>query len=232
MPTSAGSCWCRSCRPTPTRSPTWLSERRGARVALRVPQRGDKRALLETVARNAAEALNQHKLRRAGDLTTRSQALEEITEALGMDTAPLRIECYDVSQIQGTDVVASMVVFEDGLPRKSEYRRFMVRGRAEPTTWRALSEVLRRRFTRYLEAAAARRDRGGDLRRPGPPRHRPGRPASRASSRTRRSWWWSTAASAGQRAARCSPTSASPTSRCAGWPSGWRRCGCPGRSSR
>src|SRR5690606_21001977 len=101
----------------------WLAERRGGKVRLRVPQRGDKKALLETVARNAAEALTHHKLRRAGDLTARSQALEEIAAALGMDTGPLRVECYDVSQIQGTDVVASMVVFEDGLPRKSEYRR-------------------------------------------------------------------------------------------------------------
>src|SRR4029079_10165867 len=106
----------------------WLSERRGSRVTLRVPQRGDKKALLETVARNAGEALARHKLRRAGDLTTRGKALDEIAEALGMETAPLRIECFDVSQIQGTDVVASMVVFEDGLPRKSEYRRFGVRG--------------------------------------------------------------------------------------------------------
>jgi excinuclease ABC subunit C len=130
----------------------WLSQRRGARVSLRVPQRGDKRALMETVARNAGQALAQHKLRRAGDLTTRSKALEEISEALGMGQAPLRIECYDVSQIQGTDVVASMVVFEDGLVRKSEYRRFAIRGATDDLS--ALSEVLRRRFARYLEAIA------------------------------------------------------------------------------
>jgi excinuclease ABC subunit C len=130
----------------------WLSQHRGSRVSLRVPQRGDKKSLMETVARNAAQALAQHKLRRAGDLSTRSKALEEIAEALGMESAPLRIECYDVSQIQGTDVVASMVVFEDGLARKSEYRRFMVRGATDDLS--ALSEVLRRRFTRYLEAAA------------------------------------------------------------------------------
>ncbi|WP_213456486.1 excinuclease ABC subunit UvrC [Rhizomonospora bruguierae] len=130
----------------------WLSERRGGRVALRIPQRGDKRALLETVARNATEALARHKLRRAGDLTTRGKALEEIEEALGMDTAPLRIECYDISQIQGTDVVASMVVFEDGLPRKGEYRRFAIRGATDDVS--AISEVLRRRFSRYLEARA------------------------------------------------------------------------------
>jgi excinuclease ABC subunit C len=131
----------------------WLSQHRGSRVQLRVPQRGDKKALLETVARNAAEALTRHKLRRSGDLTTRSKALEEIAEALELSTAPLRIECYDVSQIQGTDVVASMVVFEDGLPRKSEYRRFAVRGATDDLS--ALSEVLRRRFARYLEARAS-----------------------------------------------------------------------------
>ena len=131
----------------------WLSEKRGSRVTLRVPQRGDKRALLETVARNAAEALNRHKLRRSGDLTTRGKALDEIAEALGMSTSPLRIECYDVSQIQGTDVVASMVVFEDGLPRKGEYRRFVVRGATDDLS--AMSEVLRRRFSRYLNAAAS-----------------------------------------------------------------------------
>ncbi|HEX6970058.1 MAG TPA: excinuclease ABC subunit UvrC [Micromonosporaceae bacterium] len=130
----------------------WLSRHRGSRVSLRVPQRGDKKALLETVARNAADALAQHKLRRAGDLTTRSRALEEIAEALGMSSAPLRIECYDVSQIQGSDVVAGMVVFEDGLPRKNDYRRFVIRGAADDLS--ALAETLRRRFTRYLAARA------------------------------------------------------------------------------
>nr|BFE75165.1 hypothetical protein GCM10020092_084660 [Actinoplanes digitatis] len=130
----------------------WLSEHRGSRVSLRVPQRGDKRSLLETVARNAGESLARHKLRRAGDLTTRSKALDEIAEALGMESAPLRIECFDVSQIQGTDVVASMVVFEDGLPRKSEYRRFAVRGNPDGSgtdDLAAMSEVMRRRFARY-----------------------------------------------------------------------------------
>jgi len=105
-----------------------LRELRGARVTLRVPQRGDKRALLETVARNAQQAFTQHKLKRATDLTARSQALAELQDSLGLDTAPLRIECFDVSHVQGTNVVASMVVFEDGLPRKSEYRRFAIRG--------------------------------------------------------------------------------------------------------
>ncbi|MEU1809829.1 excinuclease ABC subunit UvrC [Micromonospora sp. WMMD1076] len=130
----------------------WLTARRGSRVSLRVPQRGDKRSLLETVERNAKDALARHKLKRAGDLTTRSQALDEIADALGMDTSPLRIECFDVSQIQGTDVVASMVVFEDGLPRKGEYRRFVVRGATDDLS--AMSEVLRRRFARYLDARA------------------------------------------------------------------------------
>ncbi|MFD6717515.1 excinuclease ABC subunit C [Micromonospora sp. TSRI0369] len=130
----------------------WLSTRRGSRVSLRVPQRGDKRSLLETVERNARDALARHKLKRAGDLTTRSQALDEIADALAMNTSPLRIECFDVSQIQGTDVVASMVVFEDGLPRKSEYRRFIVRGATDDLS--AMSEVLRRRFARYLDARA------------------------------------------------------------------------------
>jgi excinuclease ABC subunit C len=130
----------------------WLSDLRGSRVALRIPQRGDKRSLMQTVQRNAEQALNQHKLRRAGDLTARSTALNEIQDALGLDDAPLRIECYDVSHVQGTDVVASMVVFEDGLARKSEYRRFAVRGEpgAErgPDDTAALAEVLRRRFSR------------------------------------------------------------------------------------
>ncbi|TDC81396.1 excinuclease ABC subunit UvrC [Micromonospora sp. KC606] len=130
----------------------WLTTRRGSRVTLRVPQRGDKKALLETVERNARDALARHKLKRAGDLTTRGQALDEIADALGMRTSPLRIECFDISQIQGTDVVASMVVFEDGLPRKSEYRRFIVRGATDDLS--AMSEVLRRRFARYLEARA------------------------------------------------------------------------------
>ncbi|MFY1699450.1 excinuclease ABC subunit UvrC [Solwaraspora sp. WMMA2101] len=134
----------------------WLTARRGSRVTLRVPQRGDKRALMETVARNAGESLTRHKLRRASDLTTRGQALEEIAEALGLAAAPLRIECFDVSQIQGTDVVASLVVFEDGLPRKAEYRRFAVRGATDDLS--AMSEVLRRRFARHrapAEQAAA-----------------------------------------------------------------------------
>jgi len=139
----------------------WLSAHRGSHVSLRVPQRGDKRSLMETVARNAGEVLQRHKLRRAGDLTTRSKALDEIAEALAMETSPLRIECFDVSQIQGTDVVASMVVFEDGLARKSEYRRFAVRGNPDGSGMddlSAMSEVMRRRFGRYKAQAVAPAD--------------------------------------------------------------------------
>jgi excinuclease ABC subunit C len=129
----------------------WLAARRGGRVSLRVPRRGDKKALLETVARNAAESLVQHKTRRASDLTTRSRAMAEIQEALGLDDAPLRIECYDVSNLQGTHVVASMIVFEDGLPRKSEYRRFSIHGLDGTDDVASIHEVIFRRFRRYLE---------------------------------------------------------------------------------
>jgi excinuclease ABC subunit C len=133
----------------------WLSERRGGRVSLRVPQRGDKKALLDTVARNAGEALALHKTKRASDLTTRSRALHEIQEALGLDEAPLRIECYDVSNLQGTHVVASMIVFEDGLARKSEYRRFSIRGLDGTDDVASIHEVISRRFRRYLEEREA-----------------------------------------------------------------------------
>ena len=128
-----------------------LTELRGSRVTVRVPQRGDKRSLMETVARNAGQALMLHKTRRAGDLTNRSKALQEIQEALGLPEAPLRIECYDVSNIQGQHVVASMVVFEDGLARKAEYRRFTVRGTQGQDDVAAVHEVIGRRFRRYLE---------------------------------------------------------------------------------
>ncbi|MBW4720949.1 excinuclease ABC subunit UvrC [Saccharothrix obliqua] len=136
----------------------WLTGLRGGRVALRVPQRGDKRALMETVERNAKEAFQQHKLRRAGDLTARSAALQELQEALGLDTAPLRIECTDISHVQGTDVVASLVVFEDGLARKSEYRRFAVREGAEQGDVGSIAEVVRRRFQAYLKETAREAD--------------------------------------------------------------------------
>ena len=126
---------------------------------LRVPRRGDKKALLETVARNAGESLALHKTRRASDLTTRSKALNEIQESLGLDDAPLRIECYDVSNLQGTHVVASMVVFEDGLARKSEYRRFAIKGTDGTDDISSIHEVIARRFRRYL----AEREKTGEL---------------------------------------------------------------------
>ncbi|MFD5228247.1 excinuclease ABC subunit UvrC [Streptomyces qaidamensis] len=128
----------------------WLAGRRGSGVSLRIPQRGDKKALMETVQRNAQQALVLHKTKRASDLTTRSRALEEIAEALDLDSAPLRIECYDISHLQGDDVVASMVVFEDGLVRKSEYRRFQIKGFAGQDDVRSMHEVITRRFRRYL----------------------------------------------------------------------------------
>ncbi|MFJ4949195.1 excinuclease ABC subunit UvrC [Streptomyces sp. NPDC088760] len=136
----------------------WLTGRRGSNVSLRIPQRGDKKALMETVQRNAQQALALHKTKRASDLTTRSRALEEIAEALDLDSAPLRIECYDISHLQGDDVVASMVVFEDGLQRKSEYRRFQIKGFAGQDDVRSMHEVITRRFRRYL----AEKERTGE----------------------------------------------------------------------
>jgi len=133
---------------------TWLSGLRGSRVNLRVPQRGDKRALAETVQRNAKEALQQHKLKRAGDFTARSAALQNIQEALGLADAPLRIECVDISHVQGTDVVGSLVVFEDGLPRKSDYRHFAIReaaGQGRSDDVASIAEVTRRRFVRHIQ---------------------------------------------------------------------------------
>ncbi|MFP7365701.1 excinuclease ABC subunit UvrC [Corynebacterium callunae] len=129
-----------------------LSDMRGANVDARVPQRGDKKALLETVERNAKELLKQHKLKRVGDLTARSAALQELQEALGMEQAPLRIECTDISHIQGTDVVASLVVFEDGLPRKSDYRRYRIKeaaGDGHSNDVASIAEITRRRFLRH-----------------------------------------------------------------------------------
>ncbi|PFG33270.1 excinuclease ABC subunit UvrC [Sanguibacter antarcticus] len=146
----------------PEQVAAWLTGLRGAKVDVRIPQRGDKRELAETVRKNAEHALALHRTRRAGDLTTRSQALRELQEALGLDTAPLRIECYDISTTQGTYQAASMVVFEDGLARKSEYRTFGVRGPdgdgARDDT-AAMYEVITRRFKRYLSDLAS----SGDL---------------------------------------------------------------------
>lgn len=136
----------------------WLADKSGRRTVVKIPQRGQKRALLDTVTTNAVQTLQSHKLRRAGDLSTRAAALEEIGEALEMQQAPLRIECIDISNLQGSDVVASMVVFEDGLPRKSDYRRFAIRGVAGQDDVASIAEVVRRRFTRYLAERAEATD--------------------------------------------------------------------------
>lgn len=137
----------------------WLTQLRGANVSLRMPQRGDKRALMETVMANAEHALKLHKTRRAGDLTQRSAALEDLAEYLDLPSAPLRIECYDVSHTMGTNQVASMVVFEDGGPRKSDYRHFTIRGEdgdGATDDTAAMREVLTRRFKRLLAEEAGR----------------------------------------------------------------------------
>jgi excinuclease ABC subunit C len=139
----------------------WLSMGRGSRVQVRVPQRGDKRTLLETVTRNAKEEFTRHRLRRASDHNTRSRALTELQDHLGLPEAPLRIECYDMAHLQGTDYVGSMVVLEDGLPNKREYRRFKVNtvgadeqaggevGASDDVA--AMAEVVRRRLQAYLD---------------------------------------------------------------------------------
>ncbi|KAB7744546.1 excinuclease ABC subunit UvrC [Nostocoides sp. F2B08] len=153
----------------------WLRVRRGRRVAVKVPSRGDKRTLLATVTRNAEQSLARHKVARAGDLTSRTRALHELQEALGLEEAPLRIECFDISHVQGTNAVGSMVVFEDGLARKNAYRQFVIRGdagvaedgRVDDTA--AMREVLTRRFRRYLEESATSVA--------GAPRDEDGRPA-------------------------------------------------------
>ncbi|HYZ99224.1 MAG TPA: excinuclease ABC subunit UvrC, partial [Acidimicrobiales bacterium] len=132
----------------------WLSQLRGSRVEVRVPQRGAKRELQATVTRNAAEEFARHRLRRAGDHNARAKALNELQAALGLPEAPLRIECYDMSHIQGTDYVGSMVVMEDGLPRKSDYRRFKVRGVPGNDDFAAMEEVLTRRLSAYIDERA------------------------------------------------------------------------------
>jgi excinuclease ABC subunit C len=145
-----------------------LEELRGGKVSLRVPQRGDKRSLMETVERNAKESFARHRVKRASDLTARSLALSELQEALELPDAPLRIECIDISHVQGTNVVASMVVFEDGLAKKSDYRRFSVAQGTDDTA--AMAEVVRRRFARHLKDEADRRDQQGIAAEEGRPR--------------------------------------------------------------
>ena len=136
----------------------WLSQTRGAKVTIRVPERGEKAAALTTVVANAEQALELHKKRRSSDLTTRSQALNEIQENLGLEEPPLRIECIDNSHFHGEDVVGSLVVFEDGLPVKRDYRRFSVTGDAARDDTSAMYDVVSRRFSRYLESLASEDD--------------------------------------------------------------------------
>jgi excinuclease ABC subunit C len=130
----------------------WLSSRRGSTVDIRVPQRGDKRALMETATTNAAEALRRHRMRRSSDLTSRSEAIAELQSYLDLADAPLRIECIDVSTLQGTDTVASLVVFEDGLPRKRDYRTFVIRTEGADDL-ASVREVVERRFARWKHAS-------------------------------------------------------------------------------
>jgi excinuclease ABC subunit C len=135
---------------TPAAFAEWLGTKRGGSVSLRVPLRGDKRELQETVTRNAMEEFSRHRMRRATDHNSRSRALSEIQDLLGLPEAPLRIECYDMAHLQGTDYVGSMVVMEDGLPNKREYRRFKVRDVPGNDDYAAMREVLTRRLTAYV----------------------------------------------------------------------------------
>ncbi|MFB3738354.1 MAG: excinuclease ABC subunit UvrC [Candidatus Velamenicoccus archaeovorus] len=128
----------------------WLSARRDGRVSIRVPERGAKRKLMEVVTQNARDDFQRHKLRRASDFGARSRALSELAAVLELEQAPLRIECYDVSNLGPTDTVGSMVVFEDGLPKRSDYRRFEIKGVPGQDDFASMEEMLRRRFTRLL----------------------------------------------------------------------------------
>ena len=129
----------------------WLSFQRGSKVEIRIPQRGDKRELHELVTRNATEEFVRHRMKRSADHNARSRALTELQDLLGLPEAPLRIECYDMAHLQGTDYVGSMVVLEDGLPVKREYRRFKVKEVSGNDDYAAMEEVLMRRFTAYIE---------------------------------------------------------------------------------
>ena len=129
----------------------WLCQMRGSKVAIRVPQRGEKRALLETVTENARQDFARHRLKRASDFAARSRQLNELQAHLGMPDAPLRIECFDISNTGATEAVGSMVVFEDGLPKRSDYRRFAIKWTSGPDDVAMMGEVIRRRFSRFLE---------------------------------------------------------------------------------
>lgn len=129
----------------------WLTQTRSTKVEIRVPLRGDKRELHELVTQNAKQELNRHRLRRAADHTARSRALSELQDLLGLPEAPLRIECYDMAHLQGTDYVGSMVVLEDGLPLKRDYRRFKIKSGQGNDDYAAMREVLTRRLTAYIK---------------------------------------------------------------------------------
>ena len=145
---------------------SWLSEVRGGPVEIAVPQRGDKAELMKTVTENARQALTLHKSRRAGDLTTRSASLVELQTALELPDPLLRIECYDISHVQGTNVVASMVVFEDGMPAKKAYRTYSITGDAARDDTASMYDVITRRFKRHLAQQAERTEapaRSGEI---------------------------------------------------------------------
>ena len=232
----------------------WLSGMRGARVTVRVPQRGRKRELVATARQNAEDQLKRHRLRRATDLTSRAVALEELQQALGLKEAPLRIECYDMSHMQGTDYVGSMVVFEDGLPKRSDYRRFKVSAVQGNDDYGAMHEVLTRRLRRLLEDSPqpprrtgrsrtrtpprARRDprRTGGRSRTGtaPPSSPTGATVASLASPTRPSCCSSTAGRASSVSACASSTSSASRTR-SPWPrspSSWRRYSCPAGPTR
>jgi excinuclease ABC subunit C len=129
----------------------WLTQTRSTKVEIRVPHRGDKRELHELVTVNAKQELNRHRLRRAADHTARSRALSELQDLLGLPEAPLRIECYDMAHLQGTDYVGSMVVLEDGLPLKRDYRKFKIKSGQGNDDYAAMREVLTRRLSAYIK---------------------------------------------------------------------------------
>ncbi|MFN2488352.1 MAG: excinuclease ABC subunit UvrC [Actinomycetota bacterium] len=149
----------------------WLTGLRGSAVTIKVPHRGEKRSLLETVRENAREAFQQHRLKRASDFNARSRQLRELQEALGMDEAPLRIECFDISNTGPTEAVGSMVVFEDGLPKRSDYRRFAIKWAQGPDDVAMMGEVIRRRFARLAQESADARGDDGKPRRFAYPPH-------------------------------------------------------------
>ena len=144
----------------------WLSTVRGSRVRINVPARGDGRRLLQVVEHNAREAFARHKLKRASDFGSRSRALAELGDVLGLPIAPLRIECYDISNLGPTDKVASMVVFEDGLPKRTDYRKFEIKGVVGQDDFASMEEVLRRRFARLRAEAPQEESVPGAAKRP------------------------------------------------------------------